>query len=134
MVSPLPPWIVNLSDFCVGYHVHQHYPHAPHSHMHTGPLVIRDPQPLSESAARLMYLRVYDTRDISHQPASSPSLCYLLTHAHITLLTPTLLTITSTQVLWFLECLTWPTVSCCLTTSTRLTVCLPVQPSVYETF
>ena len=41
----------------------------------------RNPQPLAESAARLMYLRVYDIRDSSRQPApSSPSLCYSLTH------------------------------------------------------
>jgi len=72
------------------------------------------PQPLAESAARLMYLRVYDSRVSSHQPAPSPSLCYLLTRAHSTLPTPTLLTITYTQVLWFLERLTWPTVSCCV--------------------
>ncbi len=45
----------------------------------------------------------------------------------ITLPTPTLLTITSTQVLWFLECLTWTVgVSYYVTTRTRLTVCLPV--------
>jgi len=54
-----------------------------------------------------MYLRVYDSRDSSHQ--SSP------------------------QVLWFLERLVSPIVSCCVTTvtRTRLTVCLP---SVYEVF
>jgi hypothetical protein len=81
-----------------------------------------------------LYLRVYDNRVSSDLPAPSPSLCYLLTHAHNTLPTPTLLTITCTQVLWFLERLTWPTVSCCLTTSSRLTVCLPAQPSVCEAF
>ena len=42
----------------------------------------RNPQPLAESAARLMYLRVYDSRDTSRKPAPSPSLCYSLTHAH----------------------------------------------------
>ena len=42
----------------------------------------RNPQPLADSAARLMYLRVYDSRDSSRQPAPSPSLCYSLTHAH----------------------------------------------------
>jgi hypothetical protein len=94
----------------------------------------RNPQLLTESAARLMYLRVYDSRDSSRQPAPSPSLCYSLTHAHSTLPTPTLLTITCTQVPWFLERLTWPTVSCCVTTSARLTVCLPAQPSVCEAF
>jgi hypothetical protein len=41
-----------------------------------------NPQPLAESAARLMYLRVYDSRDSSRQPVPSPSLCYSLTHAH----------------------------------------------------
>ncbi len=40
------------------------------------------PQPLAESAARLMYLRVYDSRDSSRQPAPSPSLGYSLTHVH----------------------------------------------------
>ena len=94
----------------------------------------RNPQPLSESTARLMYLRVYDSRDSSHQSAPSPSLCYSLTHAHSTLPTPTLLTITCTQVLWFLERLTRPTVSYCVATRTRLTLCLPAQPSVCETF
>jgi hypothetical protein len=94
----------------------------------------RNPQPLAESAARLMYLRVYDNRDSSHQSAPSPSLCYFRTHAHSTLPTRTLLTITCTEVLWFLERLTRPAVSCCVTTSSRLTVCLPAQPSVCEAF
>jgi hypothetical protein len=66
----------------------------------------RNPQLLAESVARLMYLRVYDNRDSSHQLAPSPSLYYSLTHAHNTLPTPTLITITCTQVLWYLECLT----------------------------
>ena len=39
----------------------------------------RNPQPLADSPARLMYLRVYDSRDSSRQPAPSPSLCYSLT-------------------------------------------------------
>ncbi len=42
----------------------------------------RNPQPLSDSTARLMYLRVYDSRDSSHQPAPSPSLYYSLTQSH----------------------------------------------------
>jgi hypothetical protein len=70
----------------------------------------------------------------SHQPAPSPSLCYLLTHVHRTLPTPTLITITCTQVLGFLECLTRTTVSSCETTRTRLTICVPAQPSVCEAF
>ncbi len=70
-----------------------------------------NPQLLAESAARLMYLRVYDSRDSSHQPVPSASLCYSLTLTHNTLPTPTLITITCTQVLWFLERLTRPTVS-----------------------
>ena len=82
----------------------------------------RNPQPLAESAARLMYLRVYDSRDSSRQSVPSPSVYYSLTRAHSTLPTLTLLTITCTQVLWFLERLTRPTVSCCETTRTRLTV------------
>jgi hypothetical protein len=93
-----------------------------------------NPQPLTESVSRLMHLRVYDSRDSSHQSVPSPSLYYSLTHAHNTLPTPTILTITCTQVLWFLERLTRPTVSCCVTTRTSLTVCLPTQPSVFETF
>ena len=83
-----------------------------------------NPQPLAESAARLMHLRVYDSRDISRQSSPSPSVCCSITHLHSTLPTPTLLTITCTQVLWFLERLTRPTVSCWETTRTRLTVCL----------
>ncbi len=94
----------------------------------------RNPQSLADSVVRLMHLRVYDTRDSSHQPAPSPSLYYSLTHAHSTLPTPTLLTIRCTQVLWFLERLTRSTVSCCVTTRTRLTLCLPAQPSVCEAF
>ncbi len=39
------------------------------------------PQPLSESAARLMNLRVYDNRDSSCKPAHSPSLQHP-PHAH----------------------------------------------------
>jgi hypothetical protein len=104
---------------------HAHWSIGYHNH---------NPQLLSESTTRLMHLRVYDNRDDSHQSAPSPSLCYSLTHAHNTLSTPTLLTITCTQVLWFLECLTRPTVSSCETTRTRFTVCLPVQPSVCESF
>jgi hypothetical protein len=42
----------------------------------------RNTQPLSESAARLMHLRVYDSRDTSHQSTPSPSLSYSLTHTH----------------------------------------------------
>ncbi len=42
----------------------------------------RNPQLLAESAARLMYLREYGSRDSSHQSAPSPSLSYSLTHAH----------------------------------------------------
>ena len=94
----------------------------------------RNPQPLADSAARLMNLRVYDSRDSSHQSAPSPSLCYSFTHGHSTLPTPTLITITCTQVLWFLERLTRPAVSFCETTRTRLTICLPTQPSVCESF
>jgi hypothetical protein len=105
------------------------------SHMHTGPLVIATATPSHwlnpPSAARLMHLRVYDSRDSSHQSAPSPSLYYSLTHAHSTLSTPTLLTITCTQVLWFLERLTRPVVSCCVTT-TRLTVCLPARRGVLD--
>jgi hypothetical protein len=88
-----------------------------------------NPQPLTESVTRLMHLRVYDCRDRSHQSVPSPSLYYSFTHTHNTLPTPTLLTITCTQVLWFLERLTRPTVSYWVTTKTSLTVCLPVTNS-----
>ena len=81
-----------------------------------------------------LYLRVYDNRDSSRQTSPSPSLYYSLTHAPNTLPTPTHLTITWTQVLWFLERLTRPTVSYYVTTRTRFTVCLPTQPSVCEVF
>jgi hypothetical protein len=94
----------------------------------------RNPQPLADSSTRLMYLRVYDSRDSSYHPAPSPSICYSVTHAHITFPTPTLITILCTQVLWCLERLTRPTVSCCETTRTRLTICLSAQPSVSEAF
>jgi hypothetical protein len=42
----------------------------------------RNPQSLTDSSVRLMYLRVYDSRDSSRQPAPSPSLCSSLTHTH----------------------------------------------------
>jgi hypothetical protein len=42
----------------------------------------RNHKPLADSAARLMYLRVYDSRDSSRLPAPSPSLFYSITHAH----------------------------------------------------
>ena len=94
----------------------------------------RNPQPLAESAAKLMYLRVHDSRDSSFKPTLSPSLSHSLTHPHNTLPTPTLLTITCTQVLWFLARLARPTASCYVITTTRLTVCLPSEPSVCEAF
>jgi hypothetical protein len=55
-----------------------------------------------------MYLRVYDIRDSSHQTPPSSSLSYSITHPDITLPTPTLLTITYTQVLWFLHIFSFP--------------------------
>jgi hypothetical protein len=94
----------------------------------------RNPQPLADSTARLMYVRVYDSRVSSHQPTPSPSLSYLLTHTHRTLPSPTLITFTSTQVLWCLQSLTRLTVSSCETTRTRVTICLPAEPSVSEEF
>jgi hypothetical protein len=45
-------------------------------------LLNRNPQPLAESPPRLMYLRVYDSRDNSRQPEPSPSLSYSFTHSH----------------------------------------------------
>jgi hypothetical protein len=94
----------------------------------------RNPQFLSESTTRLMHLRVYDNRDSSHQSSPSPSLCYSLTHTHNTLSTPTLLTITYTQVLWFLECLTNPTVSCCETIGLGLLYVYPYNPVCVSRF
>jgi len=104
--SPSSPSSLTHVHRCIGYHNH-------------------NPQPLAESSVRLMYLRVYDSRDTSRQSAPSPSLCYSLTHVHSTLPTLTLFTITCTQVLRLLESLVGSTVSCCVTTRTRLTVCLP---------
>ncbi len=72
-----------------------------------------NPQTLTESDRRLIHLRVYDSRHNSRQSEPSPSW---------------------TQVLWFLEYLVKTTVSCSVTTRTRITVCLPTQPSVCEVF
>jgi hypothetical protein len=104
-----------------------------HSHRSIG-YRNHNPQPLTDSATSLMHLRVYDSRDNSHQSSPSPSIYYSLTHVHSTLPTSTVLTITCTQVLWFLERVTGPTISCCVTTRTSLTLCLPSQPSVCEAF
>jgi hypothetical protein len=89
----------------------------------------RNPQPLTSSAAGLMYLRVYDilydNRDISFHSESSPSVSYSITLAHITLPTTSmLLTITYTHVLSFLIRLVRSTTSSCETTRDNLTVCL----------
>jgi hypothetical protein len=94
-----------------------------HTHRSIGYLN-RNTQLLDDSVARLMDSRVYDNRDNSHQSAPSPSLYSSLTHAHNTLPTPTLITITCTQVIWFLECLTRPAVSFSETTRTRFTISL----------
>jgi hypothetical protein len=95
-------------------------------------------QSLSKSV-RLTNLSVYDNRDKSSEPAlfelfsPHPS---SLTHVHNiqtpTLPTPTLLKFTCTQVLWFLSCLTRPSVSGVTTRpatrlniiSTRATQCM----------
>ncbi len=90
-----------------------------------------NPQPLTESVTRLMYLRVYDNRDKSRSLHPPRPLFYSLTHTQITLPTPTILTITFTQLLWFLDRLVRSTVSYYLTTRTRL---FHVQQSVCETF
>jgi hypothetical protein len=92
----------------------------------------RNPQPLSGSPARLMYLRVYDSRVSSRQPpyvymtvelaltSLHPPRPYATrSHMH-TAPSPLPRTITCTQVLWFLERLTRPTVSFSETTRTRL--------------
>ncbi len=84
------------------------------------------PQP--DFTARLMYLRVYDSRASSCTPAHSPlSLSYSLTLAHSihtpTPSTPTLLTFACTQVLWFLARLTRSRASDVTTRpATRLTI------------
>ena len=44
-----------------------------------------NPQPLTRSVTRLIHLRVYDSRDRSHQSSTSPSLYYSFTHTHNTL-------------------------------------------------
>ncbi len=86
------------------------------------------PQSLTDSVSRLIYLCVYDSRSSSSKPSPSPSsLCYSLTHAHNihipTLPTPTLLTFTCTQVLWFLSRLTRPRASGVTTRpDTRITI------------
>ncbi len=41
-----------------------------------------NPQPLTDSTVRLMYLRVYDNRDRSRQSVPSPSLSFSIRHAH----------------------------------------------------
>jgi len=97
-----------------------------HSHRSIGYRSI--PQPVADSAARLIYLRVDDNRAISSKPTPSPlSLYYSLKLAHSiytpTHPTPTLLTFTCTQVLWFLVCLTRSRASGVTTRSaTRLTI------------
>jgi hypothetical protein len=86
------------------------------------------PQSLADSTARLIYLRVYDSRASSCKSVPSPlSLCYSLTLAHIIHTpippTPTFLTFTCTQVLWFLACLTRTRASGVTTRpATRLTI------------
>jgi hypothetical protein len=98
-------------------------PYATRSHMYWYRSICyhnHNPQPLTESSTRLMYLRVYDNQDISRQPVPSPSLSYSFTHTHNTLPTLTLLTITWTQVLWFLESMVRPTVSWYVTISLGL--------------
>ncbi len=85
-----------------------------HAHRSTGYHNI--PQPLDDSTTILVYLRVYDSRDNSYIPTPSlVSLYYSLTLAHSihtpTPPTPTILTFTFTQVLWFLVCLTRSRVS-----------------------
>jgi hypothetical protein len=86
------------------------------------------PQPLADSAAILVYLRACDSRASSSKPAPSPSsLCYSLTLAHSIHTpnppTPTLLTFTCTQVLWFLAHLARPRASGVTSRpTTRLTI------------
>jgi hypothetical protein len=71
---------VNLT---VEYHVHYHYPRAPRTQAHRSiGYLNHNPQVLTESTVRLMYLCVYDSRDTSRQPPPSPSLSYSLTHVH----------------------------------------------------
>ena len=52
----------------------------------------------------ILMIRVFDIRDGSWKSDPSPVLCHSLKHAHVSLLTtPTFITITCTQVLWFLS-------------------------------
>ena len=53
-----------------------------HAHRSIGYRNRNPHQPLTDSSARLMYLRVYDSRDISRQPVPSPSLSYSFTQGH----------------------------------------------------
>jgi hypothetical protein len=65
--------------------LHPPRPYDTRSHIHVHRSIgyrNRNLQPLADSTVRLMYLRVYDSRDSPRQPAPSPSLCYSLTHAH----------------------------------------------------
>ncbi len=69
------------------------------------------------TSARLMYLSMYEKRDSvsEHTPSPSPwrsSLTYVHNIHTPTLPTSTLLTITCTQVLWFIASLTRYRVSC----------------------
>ncbi len=92
--SPSPPSLTS-GHMCIGY---------------------RNPnwQSLPKSA-RLTYLSVYDNRDRGSETALFSPPPSSLTHVHNiqtpTLPTPTLLTFTYTQVLWFLSCLTRPRTS-----------------------
>jgi hypothetical protein len=74
-----------------------------------------NPQSLSESVVRPMYLRVLQCQSTYLLPARTLPVRILLTHTYTQhpprATTPTLLTITHTQVLWFLPCLVRPTTS-----------------------
>ena len=71
----------------------------------------KQPQPVSESTVILMYLRVYDSRHNSGNPAPSPFPRSSLTHSHNihspTLPTPTLLTKVHYLLYIYLDRLIW---------------------------
>jgi hypothetical protein len=108
----------------------------------------RNPQTLTESTVRLMHLRVHDNRDNSPQPEPSPSLVYSLTHVHRSIgyrnRNPQPLPESTVRLMHlrvynsrdnsYQSSPSPSLVSCYVTTRTRLTVCLPAQPSVFEVF
>jgi len=76
-------------------------PYDTRSHMHTGPLVIVNPQSLDDSVTRLIYLRLYESRARSFKTTQHPPVSDRR-HREVRLI-PMLLTHTCTQVHWLSE-------------------------------